>query len=142
MVEEVTAARLHERLSNGEDFQVVDVREAEAFREGHVPGAINIPFPEFPRRVAEVDWSEDVVLICPVGRSSRQAARLLESYEEVGPDARIANVEDGYEAWEYELETGAPRDGPDGAGDPSDGTGDGRSEETDAGDRSDGEDRP
>ena len=106
MVEEVTAERLQERLAAGDPVQVVDVREPEAFREGHVPGAINVPFPEFPERIGEVEWADDVVLVCPVGRSSRQAGRLLESYEGVDLDARIANLSGGYEEWSYDLETG------------------------------------
>lgn len=104
MAEEITAEELHRRLSAG-GVQVIDVRPEEEFRRGHVPGAINVPLEEFARRIAEVDVGDDVVVVCPVGESSRQAARLLESYAGVADDARVSNLAGGYAAWPYELET-------------------------------------
>jgi len=103
MVAAETPERLHGRL-DADDVQVVDIRPADAFRSGHVPGAINLPFPEFPRRVADVEWGEDIVVVCPKGESSLQAARMLESYEGVDANARVANLEGGYREWEYDLE--------------------------------------
>ena len=34
---------VHDALSRGPDFVLIDVRSAEAFTRGHVPGAIGIP---------------------------------------------------------------------------------------------------
>jgi rhodanese-related sulfurtransferase len=108
MVEEMTPEQLHERLANGDrdSLQVVDIRTEAEFREGHVPGAINVPFPEFPERIGAVDWGEEIVCVCPIGQSSLQAARLLEAYEGVDPGATVANLEGGYEAYDYDLERG------------------------------------
>lgn len=107
MLEEITAAQLHERLQRDEEVQVVDVRSRRSFQRAHIPGSENLPFAEFPQRVEEFDWSDDVVFVCPKGQSSQQAARLLESYEGVGDDTRIANMVDGLQAWEYDVETEA-----------------------------------
>lgn len=104
MVEEITAAELHERLERGEDVQVIDVRPERAFRRGHVPGAESVPITRFARAVSEHEWGEEIAVVCPHGESSLQAARLLEAYEGVDDDARIANVVDGYAGWEYALE--------------------------------------
>ena len=104
MVEETSAAELHARLQDGEDVQVVDVRPERAFRRGHVPGAENVPITRFARAVAEHEWGEEIVLICPHGESSLQAARLLEAYEGVPEGARVTNVTDGYAGWEHALE--------------------------------------
>jgi len=106
MVEEMTAAELHEKLASDADVQVVDTRSAEEFETGHVPGAENLPYPELAARIDEIDWGEDVVLVCEIGESSRQAARILESYEGIDETTRVWNVAGGYEAWEYELEEG------------------------------------
>jgi len=106
MVEEIGPDELHRKFEAGEDVQVVDIRTEEQFREGHVPGAINLPFSEFPQQIETVDWGDDIVCVCPIGRSSLQAARLLEAYEGVDHDARIANLKGGYREYEYELETG------------------------------------
>jgi len=102
MVASETPAELHERLD--EDVQVVDIRPERAFREGHIPGAINVPFPQLPQRVEAVDWGDDIVVACPKGESSLQAARMLEAYEDVEEGARVANLAGGYREWEYALE--------------------------------------
>jgi rhodanese-related sulfurtransferase len=34
---------VHEALSQGADFVLLDVRSAEAFARGHVPGAVHLP---------------------------------------------------------------------------------------------------
>lgn len=104
MVEEITASELRERLAAGEDVQVVDIRPREAYDAGHIPGAESVPFDEFTTEIDTREWRDDIVVACPIGQSSRQAARLLEAYEGVPEDARIANLDGGYEAWVYDLE--------------------------------------
>lgn len=104
MIEEVSADELERKLAAGEDVQVVDIRPPAEFRDGHIPGAVNIPFPEFVSSLDDHEWGDSVVVACPLGESSRQAARLLESYEDVSPDAAVANLAGGYEAWQGDLE--------------------------------------
>jgi rhodanese-related sulfurtransferase len=104
MVEDITPSEVHRKLSNGADLQVVDIRSEPAFRRGHVPGAINVPFHVFPQRIEEIEWGEEIVCVCPHGESSVQAARLLEAYEGVEGDADVKNLEGGYRAYDYELE--------------------------------------
>lgn len=106
MVSEVTPEEVKEKL-DAAGVQILDTRPREEFEAGHIPGAFNIPLTELPTRIPEVDWSEHVVVACPIGQSSVQAARLIESYEGVDEDAEIASMAGGYEAWEYELETGS-----------------------------------
>ncbi len=106
MVEEVTPEAVKRKLDAGDDVQVVDVRQPAQYRRGHIPTAINVPLPDLPRRVDEVDWGEDVVVACPIGQSSVQAARLIGSYEGVGDSDTVRSMAGGYEAWEYRLEAG------------------------------------
>jgi len=108
MVEEISPAALKDRLDRGEDVQVVDIRPEAAFAAGHIPGAENVPFHAFARLVADREWRDDIVVACPMGESSLQAARLLEAYEGVAPDATVSNLTGGYAAWDFELEAGAP----------------------------------
>ncbi len=59
--------------------KVVDVRTPEEFASGHVPGAINIPFDELPRRAAEIGPpATPVVLYCRSGRRSGIAVDALQ----------------------------------------------------------------
>jgi len=106
MVEEITPTELQAKLAAGEDVQVVDIREERAFAAGHIPGAENVPFHEFTTAVAERDWADEVVLACPVGQSSVQAGRLLESHEAIDEGTTVASLAGGYEEWDGELADG------------------------------------
>ena len=109
MVEELSPEAVKERIEAG-DTQVVDIRPPEQFEQGHIPGAVNIPMSQLPASVAEVEWGDDVVCACPVGQSSVQAAKLIQSFEEVDDDATVASMAGGYREWEYELESGETSD--------------------------------
>lgn len=104
MVEEISATELQERLAE-DGPQVVDIRPSEAYEDGHIPGAINVPLTELPGRVDDVDWAEEVVTVCPIGQSSIQAARLIGSYEGAD-DAEVVSLAGGYRDWDGELESG------------------------------------
>lgn len=106
MSEEIDPTSVKEKIDAGEDVQIVDIRSPEEYERGHIPGAINIPFVHLPREIDRHEWGEDVVVVCPVGESSVQAARLIESYEGVPADATVASMHGGYADWSYELEAG------------------------------------
>lgn len=116
MVDEESPESLHERIEAGDEVQVVDIRSEREYAQGHVPGALNVPMGRFASEIEDHDWGEDIVVACPIGESSIQAARLLGSYEGVPDEARVASLEGGYRAWEYDLETdsGTDTDGTDG----------------------------
>jgi len=104
MVDSITAGKLKSRIDEDDSPQIIDIRNAEHFSDGHIPGAENVPFGEITESIDEHDWSDDVVVACPIGQSSEQAARLIESYE--GFDGEVANLDGGYRDWGYELEEG------------------------------------
>lgn len=104
MVDELTPAEVQKKLDE-DGVQVVDIRPPAAFEEGHIPGAINIPMSELPASVDDVEWDDDVVVACPIGQSSVQAARLIDSFEGVGEDDEVRSMSGGYEEWDDELET-------------------------------------
>ncbi|HWK72754.1 MAG TPA: rhodanese-like domain-containing protein [Povalibacter sp.] len=61
---------------------VLDVRTPEEFAQGHVPGAINIPYTHLPARISELPSAadKDIVVYCTVGvRAERAASRLKEN---------------------------------------------------------------
>jgi len=43
---------------------LLDVRSREGFNEGHLPGAINIPFEELPTRLKELPKNKDIITYC------------------------------------------------------------------------------
>jgi len=75
---QVAPEALVERLDDGATAPyVLDVRTAEEFVAGHVPGAVNIPHDQIPARLAEVPKDRDVVLYCRSGRRAVLAGEVL-----------------------------------------------------------------
>jgi rhodanese-related sulfurtransferase len=88
-MQSITVQQLRER----EGVPLVDVREADEFAAGHVPGAVNLPLSTLGERLDELpDGPFDV--ICQVGGRS---ARAVEALTARGHDA--TNVEGGTGAW-------------------------------------------
>lgn len=75
--------------------QLVDVREAAEWAEGHVPGALLLPLPALAGRTGELDRSRPVITLCRSGRRSRDAADLLL----VAGFADVRSVAGGMVAW-------------------------------------------
>ncbi|AFZ73349.1 rhodanese-like domain-containing protein [Natronobacterium gregoryi] len=106
MVEEISPDAVKEKLENGDGVQIVDIRPEREYERGHIPGAVNVPMNELSTAIDQYEWGDDVVVACPIGQSSIQAARLIGSYEDVDADA-VASMEGGYQEWEYDLEAGS-----------------------------------
>ncbi|HMM23164.1 MAG TPA: rhodanese-like domain-containing protein [Selenomonadales bacterium] len=58
----------------------VDVRAADKYRQGHIPGAVSIPLAELKSRLKEIPKDKKVLLICRSGEGSSQANLILQSY--------------------------------------------------------------
>jgi rhodanese-related sulfurtransferase len=90
-----------------EGLAVLDVREPEEWRHGHIEGAQHIPLRDLPDRLDEVPTAQTLV-VCRVGaRSAHAAAYLLQQ----GRDA--VNLDGGMLDWEAAgramvSETGQP----------------------------------
>lgn len=104
MVDEITSSELWSKIQDDDRVQIIDIRSEQEFVKGHIPGAINIPFNRFAQEVDKHNWDETIVVACPMGESSLQAARLLESYEGVTNNSNVINLAGGYNEWDYDLE--------------------------------------
>ncbi|MEF8799506.1 MAG: rhodanese-like domain-containing protein [Halolamina sp.] len=100
---EISTAELRERLDGASEPTVVDIRQPPAFRRGHIPGSVNIPFRQLPDRVAEVADADHIVTVCPHGKSSVQAAKLVASNEGAG-DATVQSMAGGLREWDGEID--------------------------------------
>ena len=98
---EIDAQQLDEVLSRG--AQLIDVREPDEYVAGHVPGAVLIPMGQLTARMAELDPSAPVHLICASGNRSGAMVDLLAAG---GFDA--VNVAGGTSGW---ARSGRPLDG-------------------------------
>ena len=73
---------------------VVDVREPTEFREGHLPGAVNIPMGQLTARLDEIDRARPVYVVCASGNRSSAMVDVLTA---AGYEA--TNVAGGTSAW-------------------------------------------
>lgn len=64
-----------ERVTNG--AVLLDVRTAEEFAAGHIPGARNIPVQELATRMGELEKWRSVVVYCRSGARSATASGML-----------------------------------------------------------------
>ena len=51
-------------LMRDEDVTVVDVRPADEYAAGHIPGAVSLPVPELRRRLGELPRDREVIAYC------------------------------------------------------------------------------
>ena len=103
-IEEVDPAAAREQLSNG--AVVVDVREAEEWAAGHIPGAKHVPKSYLETRIegAVPDRRQHVILYCQSGNRSAWAARTL--LEDLGYE-HVESMTGGITLWKdrgYEVE--------------------------------------
>lgn len=105
---EIDAATLIGELKNGEvDFQIVDVRDPDSFKEGHIKGAVNIQLDELSKRMNELDKGKGVLVYCydPPCMLSVKAARILSDQ-----GFKVKDIGGGFENYqknEGPIETGA-----------------------------------
>src|SRR5215469_6178667 len=62
-LEPVSRGELIDRLRSG-TATVLDVRPEDEFRQGHLPGALNIPLAQLERRLAELSADREIIAYC------------------------------------------------------------------------------
>jgi len=92
---EVTAQELNAMLRTGAAV-VVDVREADEFVAGHIPGAINMPLSRFEPSGLPDTAGKKMVLTCLGGKRSAMALDKCGAAE-VAVDTHLAG---GFGAWQ------------------------------------------
>src|SRR5579875_899214 len=102
---EVDPSEVREQLQNG--ALVVDVREAEEWETGHLPGARHVPKSYLESRIegAAPDRDEHIILYCQSGNRSAWAARTL--IEDLGY-SNVESMTGGITLWKdrgYAVET-------------------------------------
>jgi adenylyltransferase/sulfurtransferase len=102
---EITAVDLKQRLDRGDKLRIVDVREPNEFQINRIPGAELIPLGEIPRRYAELDPAEELVVLCKMGGRSAKAADYLRT---VG-FTRVLNLKGGILDWVDKVDPSQPK---------------------------------
>lgn len=70
---------------------ILDVRTAEEFAAGHLPGATNVPVDALRSRLSELPRGRPIVVYCQVGQRGYLATRILAQH-----DFAVKNISGGY----------------------------------------------
>lgn len=67
------------QMINQDKAIVLDIRPASEFSQGHMPGAINIPLPDMPLKIGQLNkyQSKSIIVVCASGNQSRKARAQL-----------------------------------------------------------------
>jgi rhodanese-related sulfurtransferase len=93
-VPKLTVAELSEKLKFGKHPLVIDVRQPEEFRQGHIAGAKLIPLNELRRHMKELPQGREIVCVCASGSRSRSAAKAL-----MKEGFNVFDMQGGMTAW-------------------------------------------
>ena len=91
-IRQINAKELAPAVKN---VTVIDVRSANEWNEGHLPGAIHIPLGYLSDRIAEIPTDKPVVVQCQSGGRSAIGASILER----AGIRDVANLAGGISAW-------------------------------------------
>ena len=96
-VPEWTIEQIKGHLGNGEDYLLLDVREKDEFRQGHLGGAISLPRAFLELHIEQVvpDKDRPIIAYCGGGARSLLAAKQL---KEMGYK-NVTSMAGGYSAW-------------------------------------------
>ena len=79
MYEQITAQKAKELMDTETDYIILDVREQDEFDQGHIPGAILIPYTQIEQQAKQVIPQKDkmILVYCRSGRRSKIASEVL-----------------------------------------------------------------
>jgi len=105
-IQEVNTYDLKERLDNGSDVFVLDVRTPVEFEMTNIGGTL-IPLPELQSRMHELDDHRDreIVVICRSGARSGSAVAMLQQ----AGFQNVLNLKGGLLAWSDTIDSSVPK---------------------------------
>jgi rhodanese-related sulfurtransferase len=76
-IKRISTDEMQEVVKDPKGKQIIDVREPDEYRHGHIHMARNIPLTQINTAVNGIPKEKDTYLICESGFRSTQAARVL-----------------------------------------------------------------
>ncbi|HEX8377358.1 MAG TPA: rhodanese-like domain-containing protein [Pedobacter sp.] len=102
-MEEITVEELKRKIDNGEDFQLIDVRETFEYEVSNLGGE-NIPLSGIMIESDKLATDKPVIVQCRSGKRSAAAIMQLQS---LGFD-NLYNLEGGILAWKEKYDPSMP----------------------------------
>jgi adenylyltransferase/sulfurtransferase len=107
-IPQMSVKELKERLDQGDDLFILDVREPLEYQIARIEGRVGghlIPLGELPKRVSELNPAQEIVVQCKSGGRSQRAAEFLakNGFE------KVHNLAGGITAWSNEIDPMVPK---------------------------------
>jgi len=103
-IPEITAKEMKARQDRGDALFVLDVREPHEYQICNLNGKL-IPLGELPRRVSELDSSQEMIVYCRSGKRSADAIFFLQK----AGFKKLWNLRGGILAWSDEVDPTVPK---------------------------------
>lgn len=88
-------AEVYERLTKGEDIQLVDLREADEYNAIKVEHSMHVPLSRLSQSTSNLSRRKDIYLLC---RSGKRAATAADKLQGLGFD-KLHVIKGGLDAW-------------------------------------------
>ncbi|HJT67570.1 MAG TPA: rhodanese-like domain-containing protein [Pyrinomonadaceae bacterium] len=105
-MEEITPTELKQRLDNGDDLQIIDVREDSEVAIGRIPNSKHIPLAQVLSRMDEIDPNRETVVHCKMGGRS---ARAIDALQRSGYTGKLLNLKGGIIGWSNDVDPSVPK---------------------------------
>ena len=102
-MEEITVEELKRKIDNGEDFQLIDVRETFEYEVSNLGGE-NIPLSGIMIESDKIATDKPVIVQC---RSGKRRAAAIAQLQTLGFD-NLYNLEGGILAWKEKYDPNMP----------------------------------
>jgi rhodanese-related sulfurtransferase len=98
VVPQIRAAEVFALIKAGATI-VIDVREKQAYDEGHIPGAISLPIGQIDDEIdgINVKTADEIVIYCNEG--SKRGPKATKKFNDAGYP-NVKNLKGGLEGWE------------------------------------------
>ena len=100
MIQEIGVKTLNEKISNKDNFILLDVRTDSEYFLSNIEGAIHIPMNDIPNKLNTIDKSKEIIVQCKSGKRSAKVCQFLlnNNYE------NVKNLKGGIIAWANEID--------------------------------------
>lgn len=105
-MEEITATELKQRFDNGDDIQLIDVREDSEVAIARIPNSVHIPLGQMLARMNEIDPNRETVVHCKMGGRS---ARAIDALQRSGFQGKLINLKGGIIDWSNQVDPSVPK---------------------------------
>ena len=100
MIKEINVKTLNEKISNKENFILLDVRTDSEYYLSNIKGAVHIPMNDIPNKLNTLDKDKEIIVQC---KSGKRSAKVCE-YLLTNGYTNIKNLKGGIIAWSKEID--------------------------------------